>query len=150
MFVGERLEELPHQNVSGWGCMQLSKLTVCNLSCQNSFSRAWSKKGKLRTWCTKIYLSNGSSESSGSTSPASDLKGAPNLCNAVGEASSEISHSVCCVISSRFRSVDQSAGALRSQILVRSFKMGSLHIQCSCLPVKIDPGGGMESFEVVE
>lgn len=120
MFVGERLKEL-EQNVSGRSCTEARVPTVCSLSCQNSFSRAWSKKGKLRTWCTKMYLSKGSSESSGSTSPASDLKGAPNLCNAVGDASSQISHSVCCAINSRFKSVHQSAGALQWTHLCADF-----------------------------
>jgi len=79
-------------------------LTTCNLSCQNSFSFALSRKGNSRTWWTKRYRRIGSSESKGETSPKSDLKGAPNLCNAVGELSSVISNLTCWDMSSRFRS----------------------------------------------
>lgn len=78
--------------------------TTCSLSCQNSCSLAWSRKGKLRTWCTKMYLRIGSSESSGATSPRSDLNGAPKRCRAVGEANSEISHLTCWEMSSLLRS----------------------------------------------
>lgn len=53
-----------------------------------------------------MYLRIGSSESKGDTSPRSDLNGAPNLCNAVGEFNSVISNFTCCEINSRFRSVE--------------------------------------------
>ena len=49
----------------------------------------------------------GSSESAGATSPRSERKGAPNLCKAVGDASSEISKATCCDMSSRFRSSER-------------------------------------------
>lgn len=51
-----------------------------------------------------MYLRIGRSESSGLTSPNSDLKGAPNLCSAVGELSSVISNLTCWDRSSRLRS----------------------------------------------
>ena len=54
-----------------------------------------------------MYLRMGNSESSGETSPKSDLKGAPNRRSAVGELSSEISHLTCSEMSSRFKSRDR-------------------------------------------
>jgi hypothetical protein len=51
-----------------------------------------------------MYRRMGSSESSGDTSPNSDLKGAPNRRSAVVELSSLISHFTCSEMSSRFRS----------------------------------------------
>src|SRR5207244_1964290 len=69
--------------------------TSCSFSCQNSFSLAWSKNGKFRTWLTKMYRSSGNSESCGATSPTSDRNGAPKRCSAVGLASSAISQRVC-------------------------------------------------------
>jgi hypothetical protein len=59
-----------------------------------------------------MYLRIGRSESNGETSPKSDLNGAPNLCNAVGELSSVISNLTCWEMSSRFKSVRH----IRSQI----------------------------------
>jgi len=103
MFIRKRLQEL--SNISPLHALKgYVKLTTCNLSCQNSFSFALSKNGNSRTWCTKMYLRIGSSESRGETSPKSDLKGAPKRCNAVGEFSSVISYLTCWDMSSRFRS----------------------------------------------
>lgn len=53
-----------------------------------------------------MYLRIGRSESKGDTSPRSDLNGAPNLCNAVGEFNSVISNLTCWEINSRFRSTE--------------------------------------------
>lgn len=94
VLVRERFEKLVTGQLP-YRRLEWLKLTVCSLSCQNSFSRALSRNGKLRTWLTKMKRRRGSSESSGATSPASDLKGAPNRCKAVGLESSDISHSVC-------------------------------------------------------
>jgi hypothetical protein len=93
---------------------------------------ALSRKGKFRTWLTKIYRRRGSSESSGATSPASDRNGAPKRCRAVGVFSSEISYLVCCEMSSRFRSRDLlvlfamlPVGGMRTMLLLAS-QNGSL------------------------
>lgn len=51
-----------------------------------------------------MYLRIGSSESTGATSPNSDLKGAPKRLRAVGELSSAISLLTCSAINSRFKS----------------------------------------------
>lgn len=58
-----------------------------------------------------MYRKMGSSESSGDTSPYSDLKGAPNRRNAVGELSSAISHFTCSETSSRLRSANRNWSA---------------------------------------
>ena len=98
MFLCEGFQKLHKHNMSAFPpnehCVDPA-LTTCNLSCQNSFSFALSRKGNSRTWCTKIYLKIGRSESRGLTSPNSDLNGAPNLCSAVGELSSVISNLTC-------------------------------------------------------
>jgi hypothetical protein len=96
-----------------------------------------------------MYRSIGSSESTGDTSPNSDLNGAPNRCRAVGELSSDISHLTCSDTSSRLRSImvvvrlaecclDHVSRASRR----RSEVMGT-NAQCSCLPVSVCPAGGM-------
>lgn len=78
--------------------------TTWRRSCQNSFSRAWSRNGKFRTWLTKMKRNIGNSESTGATSPNSDLKGAPKRWRAVGWASSTISRRTWALRSSRLRS----------------------------------------------
>ena len=97
MFLGKRFQELQIIIVSILlqGFERGVLRTTCSLSCQNSFSFALSKNGNSRTWCTKIYRRIGRSESRGDISPNSDLKGAPNLCSAVGEFSSVISNFTC-------------------------------------------------------
>ena len=111
VFARKRFEELDQESVSAFPHAQgdLVEHTTWSLSCQNSFSFALSKNGKFRMWCTNMYRRRGSSESSGATSPASDLKGAPKRLRAVGVFSSDISYFVCCDMSSRLRSVHKLA-----------------------------------------
>lgn len=87
-----------------------------------------------------MYLNSGKSESTGATSPYSDLNGAPNLCKAVVEASSDISYTACCEMSSLFKSSSYQL------ISLSSCSSGNAHSQCSCFPVKIWPGGGNVSL----
>jgi hypothetical protein len=63
MFIGERLQKLLHGTQASDPEARLTAgdrkgrrdaRTTCSLSCQNSFSWAWSRNGKLRTWWTKI------------------------------------------------------------------------------------------------
>ena len=90
----------------------------------------------------------GNSESTGATSPISDLKGAPNRRRAVGDASSVISYWTCLLISSRLRSIKQklqSASLLttmhdRQTAIRRQSMERNRVVQCSCFPVKICPG----------
>lgn len=85
-----------------------------------------------------MYRRMGSSESSGDTSPYSDLNGAPNRRRAVGELSSEISHLTCSDISSRFRSAKGRVLAYGGQGTDGKLAgCGTGYKQCSCFPVKI-------------
>ena len=113
MFIGKGFQELMKSVSCSYPTSQRAP-TSCSLSCQNSFSFALSRNGNSLTWCTKMYRRIGRSESKGLTSPRSDLKGAPNLCNAVGEFSSVISNLTCWEISSRLRSAAR-------QFLLRRF-----------------------------
>ncbi len=92
-----------------------------------------------------MYLRMGNSESSGDTSPKSDLKGAPNRRSAVGELSSEISHLTCSEMSSRFKSRGRPVSQRMLQDPGRIQPVGVVDEQCSCLPVRPCFGAGAEA-----
>ena len=84
----------------------------------------------------------GSSESSGETSPCSDLKGAPKRRRAVGVLSSLISHLTCSETSSRLRSAASNRCQHCSRAPIESRRHFEGNLQCSCLPVSVWPGWG--------